>query len=620
MTIEWVHPAAVFIGGAVVLPWVSRLHERVRTLWLLLVPVGAGLALLGSPEGVYGVYPFLGRELIFGRVDRLSLLFGAIFVLMAFVGTLYALHVKERGPHVAAFCYVGGSLGVVFAGDYVTVFVFSEVMAFASVFLIWSQRGAAALAAGFRYLLVHLFAGACLFGGMVLRFLETGSTAFEPMAVEGVGASLILLGFLVNAAVPPLHAWLADAYPEATVTGAVLLSAFTTKTAVYCLIRGVPGAEVLVWLGAVMAVYGVVYAVLENDMRRLLAYHIISQVGYMVAGVGMGTALALNGAAAHAFAHILYKGLLFMGAGAVIQMTGKRKLTELGGLYKSMPLTLVLYMIGGCAISAFPLFSGFVSKSMVVAAAGEDHRTAIWLMLTLASAGTFLHTGLKLPYYAFFARDAGLRVGEPPRNMLAGMGLAAFFCILIGVYPQGLYALLPYPVTYAPYTAHHVVETLQILLFTALGFLLLLRQLDPAPTLSLDTDWFYRQGGRGLLWLATHPIAAADARLSEAYHSLVLRPCTRLGDLLGIFDVRVVDGVVLGVATVTQAGATLSTLFEKYVIYGLINVVGYGNHLAARSWRKLQTGQVHHYAAVLVSGLVILVNLIVLFLWWRGFL
>ena len=607
--IEWMHPGWVFLAGALALRWVP---ERLQSGYRLLVPAVGGMALWGSSLGVHGAYSFLGRDLIFGRVDRLSVLFGTIFVIMAFVGAVYGLHEKRKVTPVAAFLYVGGALGVVFAGDLVTVFIFSEVMAFSSVFLIWSQGGAGAIGAGFRYILVHISGGVCLLGGLVIRLVSTGSAVFEPMALGEPGSYLILAGFLVNAAVPPLSAWLSDAYPEATVTGAVFLSAFTTKTAVYTLIRGFPGTEVLVWLGAGMAIYGVVYAVLENDMRRLLAYHIISQVGYMVAGVGMGTALALNGSSAHAFAHILYKGLLFMGAGAVIEMTGRRKLTELGGLYKTMPITLILYMIGAFSISAFPLFSGFVSKSMVVSAAAENHRGAIWLMLTLASAGTFLHTGLKLPYYAFFWKDSGIRASEPPGNMLWAMGLAALMCIGIGVVPGVLYGLLPYPVAYAPYTAEHVVGTLQILLFTGLGFMLLLKQLDPERTVSLDTDWFYRKGGRGVLWLATHPIAAADAKLGEAYLAAILRPLRRFGGRLGIFDLRIVDGAVNSVGGMTQVGAAFSTGFEKYVIYGFVNVTGYANHRAAAILRKLQSGLVHHYAALLVIGLFILVNL---YLW-----
>ena len=350
---------------------------------------------------------------------------------------------------------------------------------------------------------------------------------------DGMAWALILVAFLLNAAVPPLGAWLPDAYPEATVTGAVFMTAFTTKSSVYVLIRGFAGTELLVWLGAAMAVYGVVYAVLENDARRLLAYHIISQVGYMVCGVGIGTALAINGASAHAFAHILYKALLFMGAGAVLQMTGLRKLSEMGGLYKTMPVTLGLYMIGAFAISAVPLFSGFVSKSMVVSAAGEEHLTAAFLLLTLASAGTFLHTGLKLPYYMFFGKDSGVRAQEPPRNMLVAMGLAAVACVLIGVFPGLLYQHLPNAVVYVPYTLEHVTSTLGMLGFTALGFFLLLKQLDPERTISLDTDWFYRRGSAGFLGLVQSPLARLEYRfVGEIYEFVIRRPVLGAADLL----------------------------------------------------------------------------------------
>jgi multicomponent Na+:H+ antiporter subunit D len=609
--IEWVHPGLLLILGAVLIPFLSG---RVRQIYLVAVPVLVLADILMMTPGKYGVVPFLDYQLTLGKVDRLSLVFGYVFSTMAVIGMVYSLHVKRWGQHAAAWIYVGGALGVVFSGDLVSLFLFWELMG-ASVFLIWFAGGEAAIWSGFRYLMVHMFGGMCLLGGIVLYVIQTGSIEFGLIPSGGLAGSLILLGFLVNAAVPPLHAWLKDAYPEATVTGAVFLSAFTTKTAVYVLIRAFPGTEILVWLGAVMAIYGVVYAVLENDMRRLLAYHIISQVGYMVCGVGMGTELALNGASAHAFAHILYKGLLFMGAGAVIEMTGKRKLTELGGLYKTMPLTLTLYMIGGFSISAFPLFSGFVTKSMVIAAAGEDHRAAIWLMLTLASAGTFLHTGLKLPYYTFFGKDSGIRAKEPPVNMLIGMGLAAFLCVFIGMYPKILYDVLPYTAAFVPYTASHVVQTLQILLFTALGFFLLLKQLDPEPMISLDTDWFYRMGGRGLLWLARHPIAYADAVLGEAYSTVILNPCKRLGGLLGVFDARVVDGTVNEIGMMTQRGASISTWIEKYVIYGLLNVIGYSNHLFSRILRKIQSGLVHHYAAIIIGGIILLVNI---FLWWSG--
>jgi multicomponent Na+:H+ antiporter subunit D len=422
--IDWIPPAAIFILGGLLVP---LFKGRAQKVYILLLPAIAFTSLLSTTHGTNWVYNYLGYELVFGQVDKLTMVFAYVFVIMAFIGMLYALHIKEQGQHISAFLYIGSALGVVFAGDLFSLFIFWEIMAFSSVFLVWYQKDKASIDAGFRYLLVHTAGGLFLLGGIVLRVVETGSIEFGHIGLDGLDSYLILVGFLINAAVPPLHAWLSDAYPEATITGAVFMTAFTTKSAVYVLLRSYSGTEILIYLGAIMALYGVVYAVLENDIRRLLAYHIISQVGYMVAGVGMGAAiiggfaqmqevatpgqmLATNGAAAHAFAHILYKGLLFMGAGAVIYMTGKRKLTELGGLYKTMPITLILYMVGAFAISAVPLFSGFVSKTMVIAGAEKSHLTLIFLMLTFASAGTFLHTGLKLPYFTFFAKDSGIRV------------------------------------------------------------------------------------------------------------------------------------------------------------------------------------------------------------------
>ncbi len=510
--INWMPPGLIFIFGAFLIP---LLKGRMQQAYLLLMPVLAGFCLLNMPEGAGYIMNFLGYELVLARVDKLSMIFGYVFVIAAFIGFTYSIHLKEYGQHIAASLYIGSSLGVVFAGDLITLFIFWEIMAISSTYLIWSRKTKASHDAGFRYLLVHIFGGLSLLIGIIINVAETGSTAFNLMELSGLASYLILIGFVLNAAVPPFSAWLSDAYPEATITGAVFLSAFTTKTAVYVLIRAFPGTEILIWLGASMAFYGVIFAVLANDIRRLLAYHIISQVGYMVAGVGIGTALALNGSSAHAFAHILYKGLLFMGAGAVLHMTGKSKLTELGGLYKTMPITLTLYMIGGLSISAFPLFSGFVSKSMIVTAAAENHLTIIWLILSVSSAGTFLHTGLKLPWFTFFGKDSGIRAKEPPVNMLIAMGIAAFLCTLIGIYPDALYNLLPFDATYAPYTAEHIVWTLQILLFTGLGFFLLLKQLGGEPYISMDTDWFYRKGAEAFMWFVNNPMVWLTAKINK---------------------------------------------------------------------------------------------------------
>ena len=583
MTIEWVHPGLLLIVGAWILPF---LKGRIKRGAMLILPAAALIDCLLMKPGTYGVASFLGQELVLGRVDSLSLVFSYVFTTMAFIGMVYALHVDDDSQHVSALIYVGGALGVTFAGDFLSLYVFWEIMAISSSLLVLLRRESSAVAAGYRYLLVHILGGLILLAGIVLHWSQTGSLTFGDMGIYsgGMAWALILVAFMLNAAVPPLGAWLPDAYPQATVTGAVFMTAFTTKSAVYVLIRGYAGTEVLVWLGAAMAIYGVVYAVLENDARRLLAYHIISQVGYMVCGVGIGTALATNGATAHAFAHILYKGLLFMGAGAVLQMTGLRKLSDMGGLYKTMPITLGLYMIGAFAISAVPLFSGFVSKSMVVTAAGEVHREWIFLMLTLASAGTFLHTGLKLPYYMFFGKDSGVRGKEPPSNMLVAMGLAATACIVIGVFPGLLYEHLPNPVEFIPYTLQHVTSTLGMLGFTALGFFLLLKHLDPVPTVSIDTDWFYRRGSASLLKLAQGPLTKLEfGFVGEIYEFVIKRPILGAANVFRRLDSFVVDSGIVGAARSTQS---LSQVLKTAVSgnaqhYGLIMAAGMLALLAA---------------------------------------
>ncbi|MBU2573595.1 MAG: Na(+)/H(+) antiporter subunit D [Elusimicrobia bacterium] len=509
---EWAHPALLLLAGAALLPLLGGTAKKIFTVAL---PLAALALCAAASRGSYAEFEFLGQQLAPWRVDRLSTLFSCVFSLMGVLGAVYAFHKNDARQQAAGLVYLGGALGVTLAGDLLTLFVFWELMALSAAALVFAGKKPESGEAGLRYLLVHLFGGVCLLSGILLHAAGTGSVAFESMtALSGSPACyLILAGFLLNAAVPPLGAWLPDAYPRASVTGAVLLTAYTTKSAVYALMRGFPGAELLIWLGAAMAVYGVIYAVLENDARRLLAYHIISQVGYMVCGVGIGTQLALNGAAAHASAHIIYKGLLFMGAGAVLEVTGKSRLSELGGLYRSMPATMALYLVGALSISAFPLFSGFVSKAMVVSAAGESSAAVPFLLLTLASAGTFLHTGLKLPYYMFFWKDSGVRAQEPPQNMLAAMALAALLCLLIGLFPQALYSLLPFPCDYRPYTASHIVSSLGILGFTALGFFMFLRRLDPEPGLSLDTDWFYRKGAAAFMNFLNGPFEKFCAAL-----------------------------------------------------------------------------------------------------------
>ncbi|MGO8927814.1 MAG: Na(+)/H(+) antiporter subunit D [Limisphaerales bacterium] len=556
MTSFWLHPSLILILGSLLLLLVPA---RLKRGYLLLIPILLFARILTMARGEFGQVHILQWTLVFGRVDPLSSVFGYIMSLMCILSTLYGSHVKDDWQHIASWFYVAGSVGCIYAGDFITLFLFWELMAFSSVFLIWFRGRRESLGAGYRYLLVHVAGGVALLAGIILHCNAPGNGwSFDLLDVHHPTTAiyLIMAGFILNAAVPPLHAWLPDAYGEATFNGSVFLCAFTTKTAVYALCRGFAGMEILVVLGVIMALYGVVYAVLENDCRRLLAYHIISQVGYMVAGVGLGTQMAINGACAHAFAHILYKGLLFMGCGAVLHMTGESKFTELGGLWKKMPWTFVFTLIGGLSISAFPLFSGFVSKSMIVSAGFEEHKYWVGMLLLLASSGTFLHTGLKVPYFIWFGKnrpeqETWDRAAEPPWNMNAAMIITSALCIFIGCYTPYLYKMLPYPdlaAEYHPYNAYHIFETLQILLFTGLGFFLLLKKLVPDPTISLDMDWFYRKGWRVFLWFARKPVQFADTWVGELYRVAGLVPLMLTARVSGLFDNEVIDGAVDGLA------------------------------------------------------------------------
>ena len=497
-------PGLILILGAIVLLLLPATARKAGTIAL----AALGFYAIFQLEDGSQLFPtLLGFKLTLLRVDATSKAFGYIFTLCAVAAFIFSWHEKSRAENTAALVYIGSALGVVFAGDMITWYVCWELMAIASTFLILARKTEKSLKAAQRYILVHLAGGLILLTGILLHVHETGSIAFDAFPKDTIGSWFILVGILINAAAVPFSSWLPDAYPESTVMGGVILSAYTTKTAVYTLIRGFPGWEILVAVGCVMAIYGIIYALLENDMRRILAYSIINQVGFMVCGVGIGTELAIAGVVAHAFCHIIYKALLWMSAGAVLFRTSKSKCTELGGLYKTMPLTMILGTIGALAISGVPLTSGFISKTLIVAAAeAAENQNYIWawLVLEIASAGVFLHAGIKFPYFVFFNVDRGLRPKEAPKPMLIGMGLLALLCILLGCYPAPLYNILPYSdavksTTFSAIYIDHfsnVVTMFQLLAFSALAFFVFLPWLKRTPTISIDFDWFYRKGAK----------------------------------------------------------------------------------------------------------------------------
>ncbi len=557
-------PALIFIVGAALIALLPSF--RLRQGLTILLPLLGGLNLWAIADGPGFAVTLFDYRLELVRADRLGFLFGILFHIAAFLASIFALHVRDRWQQVGAYLYAGGALGAVFAGDLIPLFIFWEVMAVASVSLIWARRSPRATAAGLRYLVVQIVSGLFLLAGALVHIEQTGSAAFGYLGLGTLATTLIFIAFGIKCAFPLVHSWLIDAYPEATPTGTVFLSAFTTKVAVYCLARAFPGTEALIYIGTAMTVFPIFYAVIENDLRRVLAYSMINQIGFMVVGIGIGTELALNGAVSHAFNDVIFKGLLMMSMGAVLFQTGKINGSELGGLYKTMPATTGLCIVGAASISAFPLFSGFVSKSMVMASAAEEGYWIVWLLLLFASAGVFHHAGIKIPYFAFFAHDSGIRTREPPLNMLVAMSLAAALCIFIGSYPAILYSLLPFEVGYVPYGASHVIAQVQLLLFAALAFAWLNlsgRYQPELRGLNLDVDWLYRRLG---LALATQAARGADA-VTAAFEALAARGARTLCD--GLYRHHGPDGLL------ARAWSTGQAVLWVLVLLGACLIVYY---------------------------------------------
>ena len=510
-------PALVYFAGALLLPLVPA---RLRFPAVLTTTV-AGFAVTAMlVSGTTGwILPFLpGAGLTLLAVDGLSYVVGFIFAAISIIAVIYARELSGPVQQAAILVQAGSAMGMVFAGDFISVFIFWEVLALSSLVLIW-QGGPEARGAGYRYALLHILGGAFLLGAIALQYAATGSLAVGP-AAAGLTTLLFLIGVGVNAAVIPFHAWLPDAYPRSTVAGSVVLCIFTTKAAIYLLARTLPGLELVMYLGAVMVVYGIVFAILQDDMRTLLSYHIVSQVGYMVAAIGIGTELAINGGIAHLFNHILYKALLFMVAGVIIYRTGHHRLSELGGLWRTMPVTFGCCIIASAAIAGVPGFNGYVSKELIVGAAAESGFFLLETLLLIGSIGTFL-SFVKFNYYAFLKERDPPASTDPPRSMQVAMVTAAAGCIVLGVFPGLLFVLLPYPVTHDVFSISHILE----LLVTFSGLILLLwvaRNLSrPITYIPPDVMDGYRAAGRGITWFATVILPAAAGFLGDGISRIV---------------------------------------------------------------------------------------------------
>lgn len=551
----------IVAAGLVLVP------HHARQVVMLLAIAGSAFSLTAG-AGQHLTVALLGFEMMLYRADHLSLPFAIVFHIAATLNVFYGWHEKRATDHVAGLAYAGAAIAALHAGDLITLFIWWEATAITSVFLILASGTQRARHAAMRYLIIQVASGVLLLAGAAMLFSETGSLAFAAMTLGSTASWLIFIAFGIKAAFPLLNGWLQDAYPEATVVGTVVLSAFTTKLAIYALARGFAGTELLIVIGCLMTAFPVFFAVIENDMRRVLAYSLNNQLGFMVVAIGIGTDLAINGAVAHAFAHIIYKGLLFMSMGAVLYRVGTVKASELGGLYKSMPLTMVFCIIGAMSISAFPLFSGFAAKSLIMSALGYKGLIAAYLVLLAASAGVLHHSGIKIPYFAFFGHDGGYKVKEAPFGMLVAMAGASALCIGIGSFPTIFYQILPYSIDYNPYDASHVLGQMELLIFSILAFTFLMRFGFYPPELKstvLNTDWLYRRVavwfGRPIL-LAVMTFWNSAMRAIAGYRDAIWQAVERLA------HAPITGPTVPGRAVMVQTVLLATLLAIGYLVAG----------------------------------------------------
>ncbi|RAP33024.1 Na(+)/H(+) antiporter subunit D [Candidatus Marinamargulisbacteria bacterium SCGC AG-410-N11] len=497
------NPAFIFYLAAAILPF---LKGQLKNIFAIIILFISFIFVYQLEPGIV-TFPFLHYELTILRVDVLSKAFGYIFTLSCLAAFIYGYFQKKSFELVSILIYVGSAIGVIFSGDLLSLYMFWELMAVFSTFLILSNKTVKSMLAAKRYILIHVAGGLVLLAGIMLHINSTGSIAFNSFTIESMSTWLILIGFLVNAAAFPFNSWLTDAYPEATILGGVILSAYTSKTAIYALLRGFPGWDILVIIGCIMAIYGIIYGLLENDIRRVLAFSIINQLGFKICGIGIGTSLALSGVIAHSICSILYNSLLWMSAGGILYSVGKSKFTELGGLYRSMPLTCIFAIIGALSISSFPLTNGFTSKTIILLAAQNKELLLPWFILKIGSVGAFVIIGLKFIYFSFFNKQKELKVSNLPTGMYLGMGLLSILCIYIGCFPEVLYNILPNSdivketVPYTFYSIYvkkfvKVLSQFQILTFATIAFFLFLPFFKIKNKISIDIDIIYRRGAQ----------------------------------------------------------------------------------------------------------------------------
>lgn len=577
-------PSLIMILGGIML---AVLPFQLRKGVMLCLPVLALYAVWQLDSGDTLNFQFMAYQLTPVKVHPFSHIFATAFVLAAWGGSFFFINKNAPVEVATAFTYAGAALGVVFAGDLLSFFIFWELMAVASTTLIWLGGTPQARLAGLRYVYMHILSGILLLVGIAAQVYITGTTAMPTFTlhmpdtiwtsslfldsevytdflsnlyVQSIGIWCILAGVLINVATPPFSAWLPDAYPEASPEGSIFLSAFTTKTSIFVLLSYFSGTEFFIWIGLFMAGYGVVMACLEKSIRRLLSYAIINQLGFMLVAIGVGTPLAEQGAAVQAFAHILYKTLLFMTAAAVIYGTGKFYLGDLGGVAKTQKVTTICAIIGVLSMG-LPWTAGYVAKSMIASAVEYQQLHVVWFLLMAASGAVFFLAGGRYLWFTFFNHAHAETVENAPMNMRIAMMVFAFLCLFVGILPQQtVFALLPETTSYDAYTLSHIIHQCEMLLWGGVGLFICLPFMRIHNTITLDFDWFYRRLFSGFANLLEKVVFGVYTAIITALQHVVQTVLERIAHLTGP------GGPFAETKTVANATLIMAALLAGYLL------------------------------------------------------
>lgn len=530
----WLHPGLLLMLAGLILPALPS--WRLRQALVLIAPVLALLLAWQLPAEGQLTTVWMGLDLTPMKMDALARPFVLIFCLAGALCGLFMLHLRTRLEPAAMLIYAGAAVAAVLAGDLLSLFVYWEATALASALIILAN-GAGTLRIVQHYLLVQISSGLLLLAGAVVQLDERGQLGFVALEPNGLAGALILLAFGIKAAFPLLHNWLHHAYPAASATGAVVLSVFTTKLAIYALARGYAGSEILIPVGAVMALGAAILGNFEDDLRRRVTYALQTQLGLMTAAIGIGSELAINAAVAHAVIGVLYIALLLMGLGVVLHQHGRISARACGGLSRGMPLTTALSLIACASLVALPLTAGYVSKSPLFSAA--EHGSTPWLyaLFMLASLGVLWHSGLALPAQTFFGpRKLADAAAAIPLNMHLAMLMTGVLVMAPAAAPALLYAAMPYPMDYTLYKPAALIQQLLSIGIPALIFILLWRARRvplPRPGGTPDSDklgaWLWRR-------LAPPLSAAAQALTQHTGAALQQLGSRTLNRIQGAFD------------------------------------------------------------------------------------